>query len=482
MKKLSLFDQMFYKLDEAGVVSPVMQGAVVLDPSGAGRPLDADLLAAHIGARLQQIPLLRQKLVRAPLGLGDLRAVEDPDFDLADHVTRATLADPGDQAAFVAYLERFSVERLDLKKPLWRFEVVDGLADGKLALVSKLHHALFDGVGAVETLGSMYDSEPRPPELPARVRRRRVREPSGLDLTVRALGTSVSRLFAGPRFVRHNAGAILGDAGRALRDLLRQGTGAWGALAVAKTSLNVRVTKDHRVVAYRVFDLAEFKALARSLECKVNDLAMLLCSVALEHYFSGIGEELGSDLAAVMPINTREEKHGSSGNVLGVSVVNLHTSVPRLIDRLRMIRGDAQAAKDRVRPESGKHVDLDELLELVPPLLVDAMAAAAARLLATDLPWDRWLIANALITNVPGPRKNMYVAGARIEYSIPMIPMGDTMALAWGVTSFGDSLTIGLHGCAEAVRDPQLLIEGIDKAYAELTTSHEAGSRGAHPA
>ncbi len=471
MKKLSLFDQMFYKFDEAGVVSPVMQGAVVIDPTGAGHPLDADLLAAHIGARLQKIPLLRQKLVRAPLGLGDLRAVEDPDFALADHVTRATLAQPGDQAALVAHLQRFSVEPLDLKKPLWRFEVVDGLAGGKLALVSKLHHALFDGVGAVETLGSMYDSEPRPPETPARIRRGRVREPSSLDLTVRAVGTSVSRLFAGPRFVRRNAVAILGNAGRALRDLVRGGISAADWIAVSATSLNVRVSRDRRVVAYRVFDLAEFKALARSLGCKVNDLAMLLCSVALEHYFSGIGEELGSDLTAVMPINTREARHGTAGNALGVSMVNLHTSVPGLIERLRMIQGDSQAAKDRVRPGSGTQVDLDELLELVPPLFFDAMAAGAARVLALNLLWDRWHIANALITNVPGPREDMYVAGARIEYSIPMIPMGDTMALAWGVTSFGDSLTIGLHGCGEAVRDPQLLIEGIDKAYAELTAS-----------
>jgi len=482
VKKLSLLDQMFYKLDEAGVVSPIMQGAVVLDPGSAGHPLDADLLAAHIGARLQQIPLLRQKLVRAPLGLGDLRAVEDPEFDLANHVTRATLAEPGDQAALVAHLERFSVERLDLKKPLWRFEVVDGLADGKLALVSKLHHALFDGVGAVETLGSMYDSEPRSPEVPARVRRRRVREPSGLDLTVRALGTSVSRVFAGPRFVRRNALAMLGSTGQALRDLVRGGIGFPEWIKVSTTSLNVKVSRDRRVVAYRVFDLAEFKALARSLGCKVNDLAMLLCSVALEHYFSGIGEALGSDLTAVMPINTREAKHGSAGNAVDVSMVNLHTSVPGLLERLRMIREDAQAAKDRVRPESGSHVDLDELMELVPPLLLDAMAAAAGRLLALDLPWDRWAIANALITNVPGPRKNTYVAGARIEYSIPMIPMGDTMALAWGVTSFGDSLTIGLHGCGVAVRDPQLLIEGIDKAYAELSAGREARPHGAPPA
>jgi hypothetical protein len=196
---------------------------------------------------------------------------------------------------------------------------------------------------------------------------------------------------------------------------------------------------------------------------------MLLCSAAFEHYFDGIGEELESDVVASMPINTREEKHGSTGNVLSVSKVNLRTTVPGLIDRLRMIQRDAQAAKDRARSEDGNAVDVDELMALVSPLLADAMAAIAGRALDWDVSWDDYLIANAVVTNVPGPRGQIYVAGARIEYSIPMIPMADTMALAWGITSFGDSLTIGLHGCGEAIRDPQLMIEGVDKAWAELT-------------
>ncbi|MBW2245359.1 MAG: hypothetical protein JRH01_25595 [Deltaproteobacteria bacterium] len=260
MEKLSLFDQMFYKLDEAGVGALVMQGATVLDPSSAESPPDADALAAHIGARLREIPLLRMKLVRDPLGIGDLRPVEDPDFDLADHITRATLPRPGDQASLVAHLERFSVERLDMKKPLWRFEIVDGLEDGKLAVVTKLHHSLFDGVGAMETLGSMYDSEPGQPDTPIPIRRTRVEEPSGIDLTALALGDSVSRLMAGPRFIRHNAGAIMGSLSEALLARFRGDTSTEEAITVSKTSLNVKLSANRRAIAYRVFDLSEFGA------------------------------------------------------------------------------------------------------------------------------------------------------------------------------------------------------------------------------
>ncbi len=469
MDKLSLFDQMFYKLDEAGIGALVMQGATVLDPSEAKEPLDADVLAAHIGARLHKIPLLRKKLVRDPLRIGDLRPVEDPDFDLASHITRATLPGPGDETAFVAYLARFSVERLDMKKPLWRFEIVDGLQGGKFAVVTKLHHALFDGVGAMETLGSMYDREPRLPETPTLIRHKRVAEPSGLDLAARAVGDSVTRLFAGPRFVRRNASAIVGSLGEALRDRLRGDVPEEEEIVVPKTSLNVKLSADRRVVAYRIFELAEFKSLTRSLGCKINDLAMLLCSAALEHYFAGIGEKLPSDLIATMPINTREEKHGTTGNALGVSMVNLRTSVPGLLDRLNMIKRDAQAAKDRIRPEAGSEIDMDELQALFSPLLVDAVAGLARLLVSANVGLDRWLIANTVVTNVPGPREPMYVAGARVEYSIPMIPMADTMALSWGITSFGDRLTIGLHACGEAVSDTRLLIEGLDKAYAELS-------------
>ena len=97
METLGLLDQMFYKLDEAGAGPLVMQGAMVLDPRNAAHPLDGDRLAGHIAARIHGIPLLRQKVVRDAFRFGNLRLVDDPDFDLRDHVTRATLASPGDE-------------------------------------------------------------------------------------------------------------------------------------------------------------------------------------------------------------------------------------------------------------------------------------------------------------------------------------------------------------------------------------------------
>jgi WS/DGAT/MGAT family acyltransferase len=465
MIKLGLMDHLFYKLDESGMVPMIMQGASVLDPSEAGHRLDGDALAEHLAARLWKIPLLRQKLVRDPLGIGNLRLVEDPKFDIREHISRATLRSPGDEDALLTHLEKFSVQRLDLGKPLWRFEVIDGLAGDRLAVASKLHHCILDGVGGVQTLGSLYDSESLPPERLARAPRRpNLREPSRLNLMGRALGDVASQLIAGPRFLSRNSGALLRVLGSALRERLQTGGGA----SAAKTSLNAKLSKDRRVVAFRRFDLQELKALTRALDCTINDVALLLCSAAFDHYFTDVGEHLTTDLLAAMPISVRKENDTTTGNALGAAIVNLHTRIPRLTDRLRAIQRDARVAKEQIRPTDAPSIDLNEALEMFSPLMVDALTAVGSRLASWDVVMDRFVFANTVISNVPGPREALYIAGARVEYSIPMIPMGDIITLSWGVTSFGRWLTIGFHGCGEAVRDKELLIQGLDKAYAEL--------------
>ena len=472
MIKLGLLDQLFYRLDESGMAPMVMQGASVLDPSTAVGPLDGDALAEHLAARLWKIPLLRQKVVRDPLRIGNLRLVEDPEFRIREHITRATLPPPGDVDALLGHLEKFSVQRLDLGKPLWRFEVIDGLEDGKLALVTKLHHSILDGVAGVETMMSLYDQEPLPPERLARAPRRpKLREPSRLSLTGRALGDVASQLIAGPRFLSRNSGALLRMLIGALRERIRTGAGP----SAPKTSLNTRMSKERRVVAFRRFDFQELKALSRALECSINDLALLLCSAALDRYFTDIGEQPTDDLLAMMPVNVRTENQPTTGNAVSAAVVNLHTRIPRLTDRLRAIQRDARAGKEQVRPTDAPSIDLNEALEMFSPRLVDAIAAVASRVASWSFLTDRFLPANTVISNVPGPRGDLYIAGARVEYSIPMIPAADIVTVSWGVVSFGRSLTIGFHGCGEAVRDKELLIQGLDKAYAELRAHVASG-------
>ena len=478
MIKLGLLDQLFYRLDESGMAPMVMQGASVLDPSTAGDRLDADALAEHLAARLWKIPLLRQKVVRDPLRIGNLRLVEDPKFRIREHISRATLPSPGDVDALLRHLEKFSLQRLDLGKPLWRFEVIDGLEGDRLALATKVHHCILDGVAGVQTLSSLYDREPRPPERLARAPRRpNLREPSRLSLMGRALGDVAAQLIAGPRFLSRNSNALLRMLGGALRERMRTG----GGPSAPKTSLNTRMSKDRRVVAFRRFDFQELKALTRALECTINDLALLLCSAALDRYFTDIGEHPTGDLLAMMPVNVRTQNHSTTGNVVSAAIVNLHTRIPRLTDRLRAIQRDARVGKEQVRPTDAPSIDFNEALEMFSPLLVDAMAAVGSRLASWNFLTDRFVLANTVISNVPGPREDLYVAGARVEYSIPMIPAVDLVTVSWGVTSFGRSLTIGFHGCGEAVRSKDLLIQGLEKAYAELRARFPAGSGSAPP-
>ena len=121
--------------------------------------------------------------------------------------------------------------------------------------------------------------------------------------------------------------------------------------------------------------------------------------------------------------------------------------------------------------ESGMSLEgigLDEIQEVISPLIIDAVAAVFPRLVSWEAVAERLVFVNATISNVPGPREPLYVAGALVDYSIPMIPIADNMTLSWGVTSFGRWLTIGFHGCGEAIRDKELLIQGLDKAWAEL--------------
>jgi diacylglycerol O-acyltransferase len=273
-----------------------------------------------------------------------------------------------------------------------------------------------------------------------------------------------SQLIAGPRVLSRNSGALLRMLGSALRERLRTG----GGPSAPKTSLNTRMSKDRRVVAFRNFDFQELKALTRALECTINDVALLLCSAALDRYFTDLGEHLTADLLAVMPVNVRKQNHATTGNVVSAAIINLHTRIPRLTDRLRAIQRDARVGKEQVRPTDSSSIDINEALEMFSPLLVDAMAAVGSRLASWSFLTDRFVLANTVISNVPGPRGDLYIAGARVEYSIPMIPVADTMPVSWGVTSFGRWLTIGFHGCGEAVRDKELLIQGLDKAYAEL--------------
>jgi len=256
MERLSLLDQAMHKITTSGLATLYMQGASVFDPGRAPYKVDARILAEHIAARLDQVPILHKKLVQDPLHLGDLQLVDDPDFDIWNHITFATLPAPGGKTELTRHLGRFSVQHLDFDRPLWRFEIIDGLEGGRLALAQKLSHATMDGMAAMRVMGCIHDDRPKRPSRYRPQHWSPEPSPTRLQLLGGALRENVDRF--GSR-LPHAASRLLGAGARSLvssatRRLGREDDSGEPGLemprAVPRTSLgNIGISDDRRNVA-----------------------------------------------------------------------------------------------------------------------------------------------------------------------------------------------------------------------------------------
>lgn len=147
MTKLSRFDQLFYKIEKAGLPPLYLGGAMILEPAKASHAVTAEIIADHVAARMEKIPLMRKKIVQDSLRIGSVRLVDDSNFDVHNHITVRTLPAPGGYKEFTAALAEFSETPLDLKKPAWHYELIDGMEGGRMALAIHVHHAVMDGLG-----------------------------------------------------------------------------------------------------------------------------------------------------------------------------------------------------------------------------------------------------------------------------------------------------------------------------------------------
>lgn len=469
MIELSLFDQIFYKFEQGGMSPVYMAGANIFEPPGSRRGLNGRILSAHLASRLEKIPLLRKKLVQDPMRIGNMRLVDDAQFDVGRHITCATLRKPGRYRELTGYLGEFSARRLDLSRPPWQFEIIEGLEGGRFALAYHLHHSLFDGVGAVSMMRTVHDTEPVAPGHPGNEPWQPEPEPTRRELLRLAVKENVNRaFFKVPATVAKTARI----AGRTLPSKLAAAfrTNANDTVKlprVQKTSLNVDRLSDRRVIAYAEFPLAEVKALSRRHDCSVNDLALLLNSCALEHYFEQIGEAIDFDLVAAMPVNMRRPDDTKRGNRLSVSRVSLHNRIGNLQERLRAIAHDTAVIKRGYRqlPDAELFSEFEEMGDAFSPIILDAMVYLAVRFnLMAKTP-----VMNVLVTNVPGPADPLYFAGARQVSGVPMAPAADGMGLSITVSSTNELLLMGYHGCPGAIKDKELFVEGVHKGFAALS-------------
>ena len=464
MERLSGLDASFLYLETP---THHMHVALTLlfDPSTVPGGYSFARMKHSIGDRIPMAPVFRRRLVEVPFRLGHPIWIDDPDFDIDDHVRLAAVPGPGGLHELAALAGDIAGHQLDRNKPLWEMWVVEGLADGRIGLIAKMHHSTVDGVSGAALLSVLFDLEPAPPETPVDGEQPvDERIPSGLELMTQAIVARSMRPWEITWDLVRTGQRVLGVR------RLRVGPGhrpergkAALPLSAPRTSFNGALTR-RRNVALCAIGLEEVKALKRATGTTVNDVVLATCTGALRSYLLDGDELPDRSLVAVVPVSVRPDHgnpHGS--NQVSAMFVQLPVHVADPIERLMAVHEGTQGAKE-------EHSALgDDLLQSWAEHATPNVFASVSRFYSgMRLANVHRPIANLVISNVPGPDFPLYLAGAELQAGFPLGPVMDGMGVNITVMSYRGVLYWGIIACPETVPMLWDLADAVPDALDEL--------------
>lgn len=415
----------------------------------------------QLARRLHLAPVLHRKLAPMPLQFANPVWVDDDAVDLDHHVQRVTLPPPGTMTQFDDCIGRLHAELLDRSRPLWRLHVIDGLESGQVGYFFKAHHAALDGQAGIMLARTLFDLSPRPPPVPRAKRAMAAEHPGLVELGAAAL--------------RHDAGQIV-KLVRHLPDVVRTLAGLFGPAKAGgapgrlrqnfafgpPTPLNVPITAE-RGFAGLSLPLDALKALASARDVKLNDIVLALCSGALRRYLAHHGGIPKKPLTAAMPISLREAGNAEYTTQATMPLVNLHTHIADPLRRLRAIRDGADAVKAMVQQARGV-VPMDFPSIGVPWVLHGLAELYGRSHLAGVMP----VLANVVISNIPGPQVPLYAAGAHMSAYWPVSIVEHGLGLNITVISYAGAMGFGFTTARAAVPDAHRLTQALAEAFDEL--------------
>lgn len=453
--RLSALDVSFLYLEEPTTAMHVGSVAIFAAPAGG---FDYDQLIDLIETRIALVPRYRQRIRWVPGRLASPVWVDDADFDITYHVRRSALPRPGTDAQLRDLVGRVQSRRLDRGRPLWEMYLVEGLEGGRVAVITKTHHAMVDGIAAVDIGTVILDTSPTPREIPAEDWRPR-REPTGVQLVAAAVTDLVRRPSAVVDAVRSGLVDAKATAGKAVG-------AATGLFAAARTSLrpaansplNVPIGEQRRFAMART-DLDDYKAVRKAHGGTVNDVVLATVTGALRSWLLTRAEPVtaSTTLRAMVPVSVRLPGE-SGGNRVSSYFVDLPVGEPNPVLRLQHVTYVMKAHKD-----SNTSVGADAIIALsgfAPPTL-HALGARVASSLSRRL-------FNLVVTNVPGPQFPLYAAGARMLEVFPVVPLAKGQAVSIGLTSYNAGVFYGLNADRDALPDVDVVAECIEESLAEL--------------
>ena len=457
-ERLSALDSTFLDIEDHNVHMHV--GAVgIFD----GRPLltadgglDIERVVALAETQLQRTPRFRQKLQRIPL-FNHPVWVDDDRFNLQYHVRHTSLPRPGDVRQLKRLAGRIMSQQLDRGKPLWEMWFVDGLENDKVAVITKAHHAMVDGVSGVDLLASIMVFDPKvQPGKPKRWIPRPAPSASQLLLgeLQRRATLPLALALAGQEVVSRprRTVSIVRDAIEGLGQAI-----AAGLRPASPTPLNPDIGP-HRRFDWTHFDLNAVKKVKNHLGGTINDVVLATVAGALRRFLKGRGLEVKNlDLRSMVPVSVRTEtQRGALGNRVSFLVAQLPVDERDPRARMKRVIETTQKLKH------SKQVFGAEVLEEISDWTFTSLFVEFARMAAVARSY------NLVVTNVPGPPAPVYMLGGRMEEIYPLVPLFTNQALGIALFSYSGGLYWGFNADWDALPDLHDLVEAVDVEFKAL--------------
>jgi WS/DGAT/MGAT family acyltransferase len=451
MDWMSPMDASFLHLE--GPMNPMHVGGVSIF-EGPAPPFEQ--LREMVEGKLSLVPRYRQKVRFVPLGLGRPVWVDDPHFSLAYHLRHSALPAPGSEEQLRSTAARVFAQRLDRNKPLWEIWVLEGLAGGRWALLSKVHHCMVDGVAATDLMSVMFDEGAAPAGADEWMP---TPEPSGAELVLRTLTRRTIDPAEQLRTLRAAARKPLATLNQA-RELIGGMASAARVMRPTGSSSLTGPVGPHRTWSCAYLELSDVSAIRAGLGGTVNDVVLSVATGGLRELLQARGENVeGRSIRALVPVSVRRPgERGVYNNRVSAMFAELPVGIADPTSRLQAISAQMQGLKQSKQAVAGDV--LTSLSGFAPPMLLALGTRLAAR--------SPSLGVQTGVTNVPGPQQALHTLGRKLLASFPFVPVIGHVRISIAIFSYDGGLYFGVTADRDSSSDIRILTEGVEHAMAEL--------------
>ncbi len=461
MQRLSGLDASFLYLETPS--QPLHVCSILeLDTSTMPGGYTFDKLRDELALRIKAMPEFREKLADSPFNLDHPVWVEDSDFDVDRHLHRIGLPSPGGRIELGEIAGHIASLPLDRSRPLWEMWVIEGVAGtdahrgGRLAVMTKVHHASVDGVTGANLMSQLCSTEAdAPPPDPVAG----TGDANQLQIAVSGLVKFAARPLRLANVLPATVSTVFDTVLRA-----RSGTAMARPFAAPQTAFNASIT-GHRNIAFAQLDLEDIKKVKNHFGVKLNDVVMALVSGVLRQFLLDRGELPESTLVAMVPVSVHGKSDRPGRNKVSGMFSSLETHIADPVDRLKAIAEASSLAKEHSSAIAAT------LLQDWSQFAAPAVFGIAMRVYARTNLTESMPVHNLVVSNVPGPQIPLYFLGSEVKAMYPLGPIFHGSGLNITVMSLNGKLDVGLISCPELLPDLWDLADDFAVGMEELLSA-----------